>query len=183
VTTDEGLTRTDEARVEIYLPPRPPEPETDVGTGADGPTIEPPVPPANGQTDEPAEDEPVTSGELRLTAVSLGDPVRVGEQTKFSVTLENDRTVSDNNLRLTFVLPAGVKLDRLIGKVGIRSSSADGLNLKLEPIAELRPREKVNFRVIVTAKRAGKYEFTARVESRRSPDPITVEEDLTINVE
>jgi hypothetical protein len=191
VTTAAGLTLADEASLEILLPIPPPVlPQTEgVETSPEQPTIEPPVPPANGRPQPPAEEQPAEAGqrdvdgELRMVVVDLGDPIKVGEKTKFSITIENDRKVSDKNIRLTILLPTGVAHERTVGPVTPRSVGTDGRTLKLQPIAELRPGEKVHFTVEVLATRAGKHKFTAHVQSLRTTEPVTVEEDLTVNVE
>ena len=152
----------------------------------DQPTIEPPVPPTNGHAEPPEVPQPAVEGELRLVVVDLGDPVKVGEKTKFSVTLENDRHVSDKRVRLTIKLPEGVKYERIVSgqrPVDLSTISSDRRTLKVRPIAEMRAGEKLHFMVEVLASRPGKYSFTATVESLRSTEPITAEEDLTINVE
>jgi uncharacterized repeat protein (TIGR01451 family) len=181
VTTGQGLRSTDEACLEILLPPEPRE----TGDEDEGrlPPIIPPRPPVEPRETEPVEDEIPVSGEMTLTVVSLSNPVRVGEKSKFSVTLKNDRKVSDKNVQVTFFLPEGVTLERLEAPVATRSSGADGRTIKLQPFAELRAGEKVDFMVTVIARKAGKYPFKATASSLRTAKPVSAEEDLTINVE
>jgi hypothetical protein len=187
VTADGGLNEVGEACVQIQMAIPPPiVPQTEgVPPGLNQPTIEPPVPPTNGHAEPTEEPQPAATGDLRLNVAALDDPVKIGAKTRFSVILENDRQTSDKNVGLTIKLPEGVKLPRITGDqpVELRSTSADGRTLKVKPIAEMRPGETIRFMVEVLAFRAGRYQFVAEVDSLRSPETITAEEDITINVE
>jgi uncharacterized repeat protein (TIGR01451 family) len=188
VTADGGLKKEDEACIQIQMAiPPPVVPHTEgVPPGLNQPTIEPPVPPTNGRAEPAEEPQPAVAGELRLDVAALDDPVRIGAKTRISITLENDRQMSDKNVRLTIILPEGVTQPRVITRqqtVEVRSASADGRTLKVKPIAEMRRGETINFEVEVLASRAGKYKFVAEADSLRSPETVTAEEDLTINVE
>jgi uncharacterized repeat protein (TIGR01451 family) len=187
VTADGGLQEEDQACVRIQRAIPPPEvPRTDgVPPRLEEPTIEPPVPPTNGRTAPTDEPRPAAAGELRLIVAAFGDPVKVGEKIRFSVALENDRTSSDKNVRLMIKLPEGVKYERIIDlpPLELSSVSGDARTLKMRPIAEMRAGETIRFMVEVLAARAGKYTFVGEVDSLLSPETVTAEEDLTINVE
>jgi uncharacterized repeat protein (TIGR01451 family) len=186
VTADGGLQKEDQACIQIQAIPPPVVPQTEgVPPGQDQPMIEPPVPPTNGHATPTEEPRPAASGELRLAVAALDDPVKINRKTRFSVSLENDRQVSDKNIRLTIKLPEGVKTPRITSRqpVELRSISADGRTLKVKPIAEMRAGETIYFTIEVIAARAGKYKFVAEADSLRSPETVVAEEDLTINVE
>jgi uncharacterized repeat protein (TIGR01451 family) len=180
VSTREGLTMADEACLEIFLPRPPAQPPT----APEIPHTEPATPPGDsrpGGVEEPLEPETPTSGQLRIEVVDLDDPIKRGESTKFSVTIQNDREDSDKNVQLVLELSPGLSFGKIQGGPAVRSS--DGRTMKLEPIVELRARETIDFRVGVVAKRAGKQKLTITADSLRSPETITVTEDLTVNVE
>jgi hypothetical protein len=183
VTTRGGLRSTDEACIEILLPPAPREAEPDDRDEGQLPEVIRPGQPDQGQQTEPAEDETPVSGELQVSVVSFDNPVRVGEKSKFFVRVTNDRKVSDRNIQITCFLPKAVTLDRLQAPLTPLSSGADGHTLKLQPFAELRPGGKIDITVTVVARKTGAHPFRVDVSSLRTREPVSVEKELTINVE
>jgi len=125
------------------------------------------------------------SGRLEVTIAETADPLRVGDKTTYLIVVKNDRTVADRDVAITYVVPDGMKFERLIGgPVGVASVARDGRTFELRRVAEMRPGETLEpLRVEVTAERAGKFRFRVEVSSQRSPEPIPVEEETTVFVE
>jgi len=130
--------------------------------------------------------EPAVTGQLKVTATETGDTIRVGRVFSYYVDVTNERNVADKNVAVTLFLPDGVTYSKLFSNapaLGILRASPDGRSIDLTPVAEMRPGDKVTFRIDVTATKAGNYNFQAKVVSQRQPTAITVKEDTTIFAE
>ena len=120
------------------------------------------------------------TGTLRVTMTDLGDPVSVTQSTTYLIRIHNDRNVSDRNVVLTVVAPAGMKIERVAGPTEYQTVSADSRVMQMRPVAEMRPGEEIEFRAEVTALQAGRATFAAEVESNRLDQKLTIEEDTTV---
>ncbi len=119
---------------------------------------------------------------LELSVECLNNPVRVGGKSTFLVTITNARAVSDANIALQVLLPAGTKQWTIDPPPAIQYQVAsDNRTLNFTPIAELRPTDKpVVFRVTVTAVAAETLELRARVGSTQTPTPIERSAEATV---
>src|SRR5690606_12203117 len=107
-------------------------------------------------------DRPAT-GELRLTAVALDNPVAWNQPIRILINVINDRDVSDRNVTVTATIPEGVNVDRVAG-TSVRHRIV-GRDIRWDPIAELRPREGLRppLEIELLPSQAGRVTIRVRV--------------------
>lgn len=124
---------------------------------------------------------PVTNGMLDLTISDSNDPVSLGEQTTYVITIKNLQSVPDQRVALTIQLPVGLEFRRLNGPVGVQNISEDRQTVQATPVAELRAGEALPaFSLEAIATAAGNHKLTVRVTSRQMPQGVADEETTTV---
>lgn len=122
------------------------------------------------------------AGDLKVDISEFGDPVVVGELTTYLVTIKNDRSVPDQDVRLILQFPVGLKFNKLSGPVGVLRSSADGRTVEVTPIREMRGQETLQpFQIEAVGTQAGEHELTVKVVSKRSPEGVVAKETTTVS--
>ena len=121
-------------------------------------------------------------GELLVSVADLSDAVRQDRRVTYILTLHNNRSVNDKNVRLQLEIPDGLKLAS-IGNDANVGYSENGRTFHMNPVKEMRPGEKINFRIEAIATKPGRVELKATVSSLLTLDPLTVKEDTTIFAE
>lgn len=171
VTTAEGLSETKDVVTRI------------VPAVAAAPVNPPNNPPASA----PAEPEvPVridrADGRLNVALATVRNPIRVGERTKYVVTIKNDRTLEDREVVLTFLIPAGLELDSpATGPSSARAFRDGKREIEMSPIRELRAGEELPaYEFELAGLQPGTFRIRARVRSYRSPVPVEVEREVTV---
>lgn len=141
------------------------------------PGASPDAPPA------PAPGEPPVTGALSVTVADTDDPIRVGQPTRYIVSIKNGRNVSDRNVVLSFRLPESADLAnvRVTGPTRNPRVSGDGRTWQMEPVAEMRADEAlVPYTIVVTPRAAGRMTLEVEVSSWRNTTPIRVTADTTV---
>lgn len=105
---------------------------------------------------------------LLLEAVDNPDPVQVGTNTTYTITVKNQGSGPDANLRLAATLPPELRFVRGGGASEIR---ADGQRLTFAPIATLAPQQVVTWTVEAQAASPGdvRFEVSAISDSISQP--------------
>jgi hypothetical protein len=86
----------------------------------------------------------------------------------FQVTLANNQDVPIQNVKVTLLVPPGlrfVSLDDSQSLLPVAGQSPDGTQIYLQTRAEMRPRELLTFGVNVMADQLGQPALEARAES------------------
>lgn len=128
------------------------------------------------------------SGNLKVAALVLGNPLREGGTTICHITLANDRNVADQDVTVSVqLLGDGLVLTRAPVKSSVtrvlRVGSASD-SLEFEPLRELRPHEKLEdpppYRVEIQGAKPGRYKIRVTATSSRSPAGVTAEAEVTV---
>jgi uncharacterized repeat protein (TIGR01451 family) len=166
VSTEQGVRGQAETETAIEGRPAPPADEPD------RPSLNGPLTP-----DRP--DRPAT-GELRVTAVALDNPVAWNQPIRILINVINDRDVSDRNITVTALIPENVNIDRVAGTT-VRHRIV-GREVRWDPIAELRPREGLRppMEIELLPTQAGRVTIRVRVESVRTSEPIEVIREVDV---
>ena len=104
----------------------------------------------------------MTIAALLLEAVDLSDPVRVGEDVVYRITVTNQGSGPDTNIRVTAKLPAE---EQFVSANGVTEATADGQTVKFAPVATLAAGRSARWELTVKAKQAGDVRFEVLLES------------------
>ena len=102
---------------------------------------------------------------LTLELMDAKNPLPVGEETSYTVTIQNQGTAPVTNLRLTAVVPPEMQLLQAKGASEappaekLPKATAEGQPLPFAPLKALAPGAMVQYRVFVRALRAGDVRF------------------------
>ena len=112
---------------------------------------------------------------LQVVVVDQQDPVPVGEQTVYEITVLNEGSATDANIRLSGELPAGLEF---VSGTGDSNVQGEGQNVNFGPIQNLEPGERASWLVTVRGVKAGKGDFNVNLKSNAgsstSGEPTTV---------
>ena len=143
-------------------------PRRTVPTPGSGPEF--PSPPPGGTTNQN------TSGKLSLTLRSNTGAMRVGQQSTFFLEITNGRNTAADEVVLEVIIPDGMTYTQFTLPRSELTFAPDGRSFKLEPIRTLRANDQpVQYRLTLTAAKAGQFELAANVTSRqtRAPESAT----------
>jgi uncharacterized repeat protein (TIGR01451 family) len=112
---------------------------------------------------------------LEIVVVDRVDPVAVGEQTTYIVTVRNEGSAVDGNITLVGELPQNLEFIDALGDTEVR---AEGNRLEFDPVEQLAPGERVTWTINVRGAEAGQGEFEINAQSDSgtfsSGEPTTV---------
>ena len=162
VTTDENIAEAAQASVNILAAPAAPATPTD--------SVVPP-------------DATRVDGQLLVDISEYGDPIKIGEETSYVITIKNDRTVPDQDVVVKIELPLGLRFKAMSGPGQQRTASPDGRTVTVSPIREMRAGETLQppFRIDATGTAAGEQALQVTVTSRNSPQGVTAQETTTVH--
>ncbi len=107
---------------------------------------------------------------ILIEVVDLRDPVPVGENTTYVITVTNQGTQADTGIRLVGIGGEGQRL------LSTDRGRIEGRTARLATIASLAPGASEEFRVEVRADVAGDIRFTVEMTSDQLTEPVVVEE-------
>jgi uncharacterized repeat protein (TIGR01451 family) len=104
----------------------------------------------------------MTIAALLLEAVDLSDPVRAGENVVYRITVTNQGSGPDTNIRVTAKLPAE---EQYVSARGSSEATAEGQTIRFAPIPTLAAGRSAQWELTATAKQAGDVRFDVQLES------------------
>lgn len=109
----------------------------------------------------------------RLDLVDLEDPVEVGTTTTYVITVTNEGSAPDHNVRIACMLD-----DRLVyvSSAGATAGSIMGKTVSFAPLHTLEPKAKATWRVVVKGARAGDCLFKATMYTGELTLPVEASE-------
>ena len=110
----------------------------------------------------------LTLAALRLEVIDLDDPIRVGDEVAYRITVKNQGTGADSNLAVTVTLPPALKF---AGSQGPTDAIAAGQTLTFAPLETLRPGDTAVWRVLAKATAPGDVRLEVRLKSDSLKDP------------
>lgn len=151
VTADGGLTRADEACVEV-VPPLSPSP----GDGAAGP----PPGPATG---------------LKLSLGDNANPSRVGQRGVLYAYLNNTGTGPQSQVELQLRIPREIEPDLQAIQSRVKYQTDQNRVITFEPLSELRASEQLSVLIPFDARTQGRAIISGRARSAESPEWQAIE--------
>lgn len=128
----------------------------------------------------PAEAPPVPGGKLSLTAAPKNNPIKVGGDTTFVITVNNAGPNPERKVALVVKVPDALQYVEGAAQNPTKPSVVDGPTIRFEPIAQLAAGEKLSFEIKLHANRAGDAAVHAEATSQSTLQPVST--DGTVNV-
>jgi uncharacterized repeat protein (TIGR01451 family) len=110
---------------------------------------------------------------LRLELVDLDDPIRVGDNVTYQVTVKNQGTGGDNNIAITATLPDELEF---ISASGPTEGRADGHTVTFTPLQALGAGKQAVWQIQAKAKSAGDVRVQVQLKSDSLTKPATESE-------
>ncbi|MCA9275366.1 MAG: DUF11 domain-containing protein [Phycisphaerales bacterium] len=99
---------------------------------------------------------------ILLEVVDITDPVEVGQQTTYVITVTNQGSAADNNIRIVATLPAE---QSFVSATGATNGTANGKTVTFAPSGSLAPGAAITWRVTVRADAAADSRFRVEMTS------------------
>ncbi|MEX0741593.1 MAG: CARDB domain-containing protein, partial [Phycisphaeraceae bacterium] len=109
---------------------------------------------------------------LRLELRDQADPVPIGQQEQYTITLTNQGNMADENVEVIATVPDEL---RLIEALGPGEAEIDGQQVRFT-INRLRPRQTISLQIITEALRPADVRFEVRVDSDNLTRPVITNE-------
>jgi uncharacterized repeat protein (TIGR01451 family) len=111
--------------------------------------------------------------ELQFTISDAADPIEVGTETTYMITLTNSGSSAATNIELAIGLPPDLKP---IGGEGPTRVVINGTQVLVDPLARLAPGEETVYRLKVRGLAAGPQRIQVQLQTDETPVPVTKEE-------
>jgi uncharacterized repeat protein (TIGR01451 family) len=105
----------------------------------------------------------------RMEAVDLEDPIEVGAQTTYLVTVTNQGTAADSNVRVTCILDDRVQY---VTSAGTTPGTLMGKTLTFSAVRSLEPKGKAQWRIVVKGLQGGDVRFKVTMGSDKLAVPV-----------
>ena len=115
---------------------------------------------------------------INICIVDLEDPICVGEMTTYRVTVVNQGSEPDRNVRLTVRFPDEISP---VSAMGASPGQVSGQTVTFNPLPMLNARQTVEYRIDGRAKRSGDARVKVEVMSDSITTPIVEEESTIVN--
>lgn len=114
---------------------------------------------------------------ILLEVIDLEDPVEVGNTTTYVITVTNQGSAPDANIRVTCTLEDN---QQYVSSSGATRATAAGRTVTFAPVASLAPKQKATFRVVVKNVKAGSTRFGVSMTSDQLTRPVNETEATNI---
>lgn len=104
-----------------------------------------------------------------LEVVDVSDPIEVGANETYIITVTNQGTAVDTNIVVTCVIPAEMDY---VSSDGPTAGSASAKTVQFAPLASLAPKEKATYRVVVKGNAVGDVRFKVSITSDALRSPV-----------
>jgi uncharacterized repeat protein (TIGR01451 family) len=108
-----------------------------------------------------------------LEVMDLEDPVEIGGTTTYVITVTNEGSAADNNVRLVCSLDDKVQY---VSSAGATPGSIMGKTVSFAPLRNIEPKTKATWRVIVRGSQPGDVRFKVAMHTDQLSLPVEVTE-------
>lgn len=112
-----------------------------------------------------------------LEVVDIEDPIEVGQNETYEITVTNQGSAQDTNIVITVTLPAE---QDYVSSTGPTTGTAQGKVIKFAPLASLAPRAKATWKVVVKGTAAGDVRFRVSMDTDQTDAPVEETESTHI---
>ena len=106
---------------------------------------------------------------IHLEVIDLEDPIEVGSRTTYLITVTNQGSAPDTNIRIVCVLEDKIQY---VSSAGATAGSIMGNTVSFAPLHSLAPKARVTWRVVVRGVRPGDVRFRATMSSDQLARPV-----------
>jgi hypothetical protein len=112
-------------------------------------------------------------GTLRLQIVSFADPVRAGTRATYQILVANRAGAPEEQVQLRVLFPPELTPDiaAMRNDANVRGAMV-GNELRFDPIAQVRPDERLEFVIPVNVNQPGVVNIVAQLVSRAVTQPV-----------
>lgn len=114
---------------------------------------------------------------LSLQMTDSADPIKEGDTTQFTVTLTNQGTAADTNVRVQISFPAGLLP---VSSGGATSATVSGQSVSFAPVATLAPKQSLVWTVVTKGTVAGDNRTRVQYTSDSIKVPVTKDESTQV---
>jgi len=105
------------------------------------------------------------------------DPIEVGAETTYTITVSNMGSRAETDLRLTCAIPDKVLVKSAQGPTPFRQ---EGKDIVFDPLPQLEPRGEVTYQVVVKTQAAGDARFKVQIAGTSLTEPVVEVESTRI---
>ena len=106
---------------------------------------------------------------ILLEVVDVSDPIEIGANETYVITVTNQGTATDTNIKLVCTVPPEAEFVSAEGPTG---GTADGRVVTFAPLSSLAPKAKATFRVVTKGITAGDTRFKVSMTSDELTSPV-----------
>lgn len=99
---------------------------------------------------------------ILLEVVDLQDPIEVGTTATYVISVTNQGTAPDTNIRIAAILP---EQQEHLSSGGATTSRPEGQRIVFAPLAKLEPKQKAEWKLTVTARKPGDARLAVELTS------------------
>jgi hypothetical protein len=125
------------------------------------------------------------AGVLDVRVQDVNDPIETGEDAELLVTVVNQGLQPATDVALKCVWPGGFDFRKATARSRGRSlpvkASIENGYMTLTPIPRLDPDQRLEFRLVLTARNAGEHQLTVEVTDADHPTPVEVAEPIMVH--
>ena len=114
---------------------------------------------------------------ILLELIDIEDPIEVGTNTTYLITVTNQGSADGTNIVITCLLPDE---EEYVSATGAATPSIDGRKITFAPLRTLAPQAKATYRVIVRGVKAGDVRFKTSLKSDQMTQPAEETESTHI---
>jgi hypothetical protein len=124
-------------------------------------------------------------GALDVRVQDVNDPIEAGEDAELLVTVVNQGLQPVTDVALKCVWPGGFEFRKATARSRGRSlpvkASIENGYMTLTPIPRLEPDQRLEYRIVLTARKAGEHQLTVEVTDADHPTPVEVVEPIMVH--
>ncbi len=106
---------------------------------------------------------------VALEVVDVEDPVKVGSQTTYVISVLNQGSAAATNIRITCLLEGNVQY---VSSAGATAGSLEGQMVKFFPLSSIEPKARAAWRIVVAAVKPGDVRFKAVMNADQLTRPV-----------
>jgi uncharacterized repeat protein (TIGR01451 family) len=106
---------------------------------------------------------------ILLEVVDISDPIRVGDNETYEITVTNQGSAADTNIRIVATLEDN---QQYVSSSGATTGSAAGQTITFQPLASLAAKQRAIWRVVVRNVKSGDVRFKVTMTSAELGRPV-----------